>query len=145
MTEKIHKACYFYNTGGCYHNDGRIKTAEECKYLHVSVSKPLEKPQHLKPPCKYYHLRGHCKDTFCVFGHSELSEERWHKYFSTHQYPGINYTHGDNFVWSGSAVAGNGLNSVSGVEEPQTQEHTIKKVKATLLLLMLQMLDDLPE
>ena len=26
MTEKIHKPCYFFNTGGCYHNDGRIKT-----------------------------------------------------------------------------------------------------------------------
>nr|QBK87393.1 MAG: hypothetical protein LCMAC201_03030 [Marseillevirus LCMAC201] len=133
MVDKISKPCYFYNTGGCYHSDGTVKSAAECKYIHVKVTEPLEKPQHLKPPCKYYHLRGHCQNVYCVFGHSELSVERWKKYFFTHNYPGLRYTSTDQFNWDGVQTTARppGIN--------------VNYVKTTILMIMLQLLDDLSE
>lgn len=107
MMNKINKPCFFYNTGGCYHDNGKEKTAIECKYLHVHVTEPLEKPQHLKPPCKFYHLRGSCTNPYCVFGHSELSKDRWHKYFPGHQYPGHGYGHSKDFDWRVEEVDNN--------------------------------------
>ncbi len=133
MAEKIQKPCYFFNTGGCYHSDGRIKTEQECKYLHVGINEPLEKPQHLKPACKYYHLRGHCKNPYCVFGHSELSSERWNKFFPTHIYPGSDYTKTDKFNWDGKQIE---------VQTPSSSETNVNQVKAAILMMMLQMLDE---
>lgn len=75
--------CYFYNTGGCYHKDGREKTQKECQYLHIKLDSPMERPQHLKTPCRYYHLSGHCKNPYCRFGHSELPRYRWYRFFDS--------------------------------------------------------------
>ncbi|KKL66009.1 hypothetical protein LCGC14_2149270 [marine sediment metagenome] len=135
MADKIQKPCYFYNTGGCYHSDGAVKSEAKCKYLHVKVNEPLEKPQHLKAPCKYYHLRGHCKNSYCVFGHSELSAERWEKYFPTHNYPGMEYTRTGRFNWDGKQP----------LTEPQMPPSgtNVNQVKTTILMMMLQMLDEL--
>ena len=135
MVDKITKPCYFFNTGGCYHSDGRVKTEQECKYLHVKVKEPLEKPQHLKPPCKYYHLRGHCKNICCVFGHSELTPERWYKYFPSHIHPGSEYTKTSKFIWDATRI-----------EEPRAHpENNANQIKAIILMMMLQMLDEIPE
>ena len=90
--------CFFYNTGGCYNKDGSVKTQDQCKYQHILVDYPMEKGQHLKAPCKYYHLRGFCKNPYCLFGHLELSNEKWGWYFPQHAYPGKNYS--KNYKWN---------------------------------------------
>lgn len=129
MSDKINKPCYFYNTGGCYNNDGSPKTADQCKYLHIKVDEPLEKPQHLKPPCKFYHLRRYCRNVWCIFGHAELSKERWEKYFPQHPYPGGGYGNKSEYVWDGN----------------KSEELNNKQIKATILMLLLQLIDTLPE
>lgn len=90
------RPCYFYNTGGCYHHDGSEKTAKECLYEHVLLDFPMERPQHLRRPCRYYHLGGYCRDPFCSFGHNELLPDKWARYFGQ-EYPGRGYSH--NCVW----------------------------------------------
>ena len=137
MTDKIQKPCYFFNTGGCYHSDGSVKSEADCKYLHVTVKEPLEKPQHLKPPCKYYHLRGHCKNAYCVFGHSEISADRWEKYFPTHPYPGPDYSRTDKFNWDGTQ------NMEPRVPTPPVT--IVTQAKTIILMRILQMLDELPD
>lgn len=139
MANKIHQPCYFFNTGGCYHNDGRVKTGDECKYLHVKVQEPLEKPQHLKPPCKYYHLRGHCKNPYCIFGHSELTADRWKIFFPTHNYPGTNYIITNNFVWNVPT------HTEVDLENSIQPNNALYEVKKTILLMMLQIINELPE
>ncbi len=134
MSDKIHKPCYFYNTGGCYHSDGTVKTGEQCKYLHVKINEPLEKPQHLKPPCKFYHLRAHCKNLYCVFGHCELSTSRWTRFFPAHRYPGFDYTR--RCIWIGERST-----DIRTYTPPLSTN--VKQVKATILILMLKMLDEL--
>jgi hypothetical protein len=127
MNSKINKPCYFYNTGGCFNPNGSLKSNNDCKYLHIKVNEPLEKPQHLKAPCKYYHLRGYCKNPYCAFGHIELSKHRWQKYFNNKIFPGENYT--TNFIW---------LKALETQEEPTIQSGD---VKATLLMFMLNLLE----
>ncbi len=95
--KKIQEPCFFYNTGGCYNPDGSPKSEAECKYLHTQINKPVEKGQHLRAPCKYYHLRGECKNKLCLFGHIELSYQKWTWYFPNHFYPGKGYTHAGPF------------------------------------------------
>jgi len=129
MNKKIQKPCYFYNTGGCYNSDGSPKSEQDCKYLHVKVIEPLEKPQHLKPPCKYYHLRKICNNSCCVFGHSELSYDRWTQYFPTHEYPGKDYTRAEQYVWEKDYDR-----SVS----PQSPEYSDKQLERTILLMLLR-------
>lgn len=85
--------CYFYNTGGCYHKDGSEKLQSECPFLHIKIDSPMEKPQRLKPPCKYYHLRGWCKNPDCIFGHVELTAQRWNQFFTNKSYPGKFYNY----------------------------------------------------
>ena len=81
--------CFFYNTGGC--------SKENCKYLHILTTRRLEKPQSIKTPCKYYHLERFCKDNGCRYGHVELKEYKWKKYFKNIVYPGEGYS--DNCRW----------------------------------------------
>lgn len=124
MNSKINKPCYFYNTGGCYNSQGKLKSDGECKYLHVKVQEPLEKPQHLKAPCKFFHLRGCCKNPYCVFGHVELSKQRWEKYFSSKPYPGSGYS--SNYIR---------FQIQDKIDEQPAD------VKSTLLLFMLKLLN----
>ena len=87
--------CYFYNTGGCYWGD-------KCKFNHIAIEKPMERPQSLRYPCMFYHLKGSCNNIYCIHGHSELSEKKWKKYFPQFQYPGVLYTLKCN--WQGLTV-----------------------------------------
>lgn len=89
---KVNRPCFFYNTGGCFHKNGFPKKDNECKYMHVKVDYPMEKGQHLRAPCKYFHLGRMCKNPSCMFGHTELSYEKWNWYFPNHFYPGKEYT-----------------------------------------------------
>jgi len=92
--------CWFYNTGGCYDDYGNPKNQEHCKYLHIKLDHPMEKPQHLKIPCRYYHLYKKCLNACCTYGHCELSEQKWEKYFPTNKYPGQFYAM--NYHWDGN-------------------------------------------
>lgn len=83
---KINKPCYFYNTGGCYWSD------TQCKFMHVLIDKPMEKPQDLKRPCIFYHLKKSCNNIYCNYGHVELSQKKWIRHFPGYQYPGILYS-----------------------------------------------------
>jgi len=87
---KIPEPCFFHNTGGCYFSDGTPKSSKDCNFLHISVDYPVEKPQHLKIPCIYYHLQKNCTNEYCKYGHSELSENRWKRTFDC-EYPGQYY------------------------------------------------------
>jgi len=87
---KIPEPCFFHNTGGCYFSDGTPKSSKDCNFLHISVDYPVEKPQHLKIPCIYYHLQKNCTNEYCKYGHSELSENRWKRTFES-EYPGQYY------------------------------------------------------
>lgn len=135
MNKKIQKPCYFYNTGGCYNDDGTPKSEDQCRYLHYKVNEPLEKPQHLKPPCKYYHLRRHCNNSYCVFGHAELSLDRWQKYFPNHEYPGHDYTRNGEYSWS--TYPPTPAASVS--PQPETNA---RQLKTAILLMLLKTLGD---
>ena len=88
-TKTRRSPCYFYNTGGCFHANGTVKESQECKYLHVKVDCPMEKPEHLRPPCRFYHLRGFCIKEDCMFGHSDITEKKWKYYFGTAPWPGM--------------------------------------------------------
>lgn len=83
--------CFFYNMGGCYHPDGRPKSAKDCNFLHIETDYPIEKPQHLKIPCVYYHLQKNCTNDYCKYGHCELSENRWKRAFGD-DFPGEHYS-----------------------------------------------------
>jgi len=130
--QKIQKPCYFYNTGGCYNDNGTPKSESDCKYLHCKINEPLEKPQHLKPPCKYYHLRKICTNNYCVFGHCELSYERWLQYFPTHEYPGQDYTINNNHIWE---------TNVENENETKNLGDNKKQLKTAILLMLLQNMD----
>lgn len=84
---KINKPCYFYNTGGCFNKDGSIKDDCDCKYNHIYIDKPLDKPQHLRPPCKFYHLNKKCYNIYCSFGHIPLLLHKWYKSYPNIPYP----------------------------------------------------------
>ena len=135
--------CYFYNTGGCYNSDGTVKSQGQCQYRHIKFNGPMEKPQHLKPPCKYYHIRKYCKDPYCVFGHSELTHERWPRYFPTHPYPGTNYSTSGKIKWVNTTTT---EPSTEVMQTSVTISQSLEKknrVKATILKLMLQVLDEI--
>ena len=88
--------CYFYNTGGCYDAKGVPKPAAKCKFAHIKVRGVMSKPQHLKPPCKYYHLNKKCTNSYCIYGHTELTRHRWRQFFRE-KYPGPGYT--QSYTW----------------------------------------------
>lgn len=88
-SEKIAEPCWFYNNGGCRHNDGSIKKSDDCKYLHI-YSENVKRPPHLsiRKPCDKYNLEGECRwYNNCKYSHRNLSTEEWSKF-----YPGIPYT-----------------------------------------------------
>lgn len=84
-SEKISEPCWFFNNGGCRHKDGSNKTADECKYLHVS-SENVKRPPHLSSckPCDKYNLEGECKwfDN-CKYSHRVLTNEEWNVNYPT--------------------------------------------------------------
>jgi len=145
--KKINKPCYFYNTGGCYNIDGTEKKEEDCKYLHIKIIEPLEKPQHLKAPCKYYHLRGYCSNRYCIFGHSELSEDRWKKYFPSKNYPGVGYCKDFKLCFQqpnsplySDYDVNNHINST--IQSKFNTEIDINQIKKTLLMLMMNLVEN---
>lgn len=113
--------CFFFNTGGCFNKDGTVKT--NCKYKHVIVDYPIERPQHTKPPCKYFHLHKHCKNESCTFGHVELNQYNWEKYFAR-KWPGKGYS--ANCVWK----------ELPGAESPAVD------FKITLLMILYNLLNE---
>lgn len=96
---KINKPCFFFNTGGCFFSNGQVRPESHCKYRHIHVSSPIQKPQFYKFPCKYFHLSRQCKKFNCNFGHIELSPARWLKYFPDNKYPGKNYVTKFHHKW----------------------------------------------
>lgn len=128
-SDKIQKPCYFYNTGGCYKADGTLKSADECLYLHVRVDEPMKKPQHLKPPCKYFHLRKHCNNPYCMFGHTDLPKDRWLKYFPTHAYPGLDYSKRYHCIWHNKS------------DNTHSSYFDINLFRASFLMILLRILD----
>lgn len=97
MSQKS-QPCFFYNTGGCFNSDGTPKHESKCKYSHIHVDEPLERPQDLLKPCNYYHLTGYCVNAYCQYGHVELSKHKWHKFYPDIPYIGTGYSH--NCVWN---------------------------------------------
>jgi hypothetical protein len=119
--------CFFFNTGGCFHYNGSIKKPSECPFDHIKVDHPLEKPQQYRPPCKYYHLRGFCSNSECIFGHVEIASYKWNRYFNI-DYPGYGYT--QNCGWVGKSPI-----------KIKSQNEKIKEVKTTILMILFNLLD----
>ncbi len=80
---KIKKPCWWFNNGGCKHNDGTEKSEKDCKYLHVKAE--VRKPLHLQHPCYNWHIRtpGRCNIKNCLGDHGEykLTAKEWQYHF----------------------------------------------------------------